>query len=74
MTDARKLARGELDLDPDRWFDNVEVAMRLLSKRAYYRHSTHGYVRGREVVNYVRQIRERYRSYLQTTDVRERSG
>ena len=74
VTDARKLASGRLGLDPDRWFDNVELAMRLLSKRAYYRNTTHGYVRGREVVNYVRQIRERYRSYLQTTDVRERSG
>ena len=74
VTDARKLASGVLGLDPDRWFDNVERAMRLLSKRAYYRNTTHGYVRGREVVNYVRQIRERYRSYLQTTDVRERSG
>ena len=74
VTDARKLASGKLGLDPDRWFDNVEVAMRLLSKRTYYRNATHGYVRGREVVQYVREIRERYRSYLQTTDVRERSG
>ena len=48
--------------------------MWLLSKRAYYRDTTHGYVRGREVVNYVREIRERYRSYLQTADVREKSG
>ncbi|MDD9980718.1 MAG: transporter substrate-binding domain-containing protein [Gammaproteobacteria bacterium] len=74
VTDARKLASGELGLDPDRWFDNVEVAMRLLSKRAYYRNTTHGYVRGREVVKYVREIRERYRSYLQITGARERSG
>ena len=74
VTDARKLASGELGLDPDRWFDNVEVAMRLLSKRAYFRNTTHGYVRGREVVKYVREIRERYRSYLQTTDIRETSG
>ena len=74
VTDARRLARGQLGLDPDRWFDNVEVAMRLLSKRTYYRNTTHGYVRGREVVNYVREIRERYRSYLQTAGVRERAG
>jgi len=74
VTDARKLASGELGLDPDRWFDNVEVAMRLLSKRAYYRNTTHGYVRGREVVKYVREIRERYRSYLQIAGARERSG
>ena len=73
VRDARQLAR-QRGLDPNRWFDNVEEAMRLLSKRAYYREAPYGYVRGREVVKYVREIRERYRSYLQTTDVRERSG
>ena len=74
VTDARRLASGELGLDPSHWFDNVEEAMRLLSKRSYYRNTVHGYVRGSEVVKYVREIRERYRSYLQTTGVRERSG
>ena len=61
---------SELGLDPNRWFDNVEEAMRLLSKRAWYRQATFGYVRGHEVVKYVREIRERYRSYLQTADLR----
>ena len=69
VRDARRLA-SELGLDPSRWFDNVEEAMRLLSKRAYYQRAVHGYVRGHEVVKYVREIRERYRSYLQTADVR----
>ena len=73
VRDARQLAR-QRGLDPNRWFGNVEEAMRLLSKRVYYRNAPHGFVRGREVVKYVREIRERYRSYLQTTDVRERSG
>ena len=50
---------ASLGLDPDRWFDNVEEAMRLLSKRAYHRKTRHGYVRGHEVVKYVREIRER---------------
>ena len=68
VRDARQLA-GELGLDPNRWFGNVEEAMLLLSKRRYYRKSAFGYVRGHEVASYVRQIRERYRSYLQTTDV-----
>ena len=69
VRDARKLAR-ELGFDPDRWFDNVEKAMRLLSKRAYYRKAAYGYVRGYETVKYVRDIRERYRSYLQVAEVR----
>ena len=73
VRDARQLA-GRLDLDPDRWFGNVEEAMLLLAKRRYYREAAYGYVRGREVVKYVREIRERYRSYLQVTDVREKSG
>ena len=68
VRDARQLA-GELGLDPGRWFDNVEEAMRLLSKPAYYRKADFGYVRGFEVAKYVREIRERYRSYLQTTDI-----
>ena len=68
VRDARQLA-AEVGLDPDRWFDNVEEAMRLLSKRAYYRKAAHGYVRGHETTKYVREIRERYRSYLQTTDL-----
>ena len=67
VRDARHLAR-QLGFDSSRWFDNVEEAMRLLSKRAYYRKADYGYVRGFEVVKYVREIRERYRSYLQTTD------
>ena len=74
VADARQLASGELGLDPNRWFDNVEEAMRLLSKRSYYRNAAHGYVRGHEVIDYVRQIRERYRSYLQAADIRGRSG
>ena len=69
VSDARRLAR-ELDHDPNRWFDNVELAMRLLSKRVYYRNAAFGYVRGYETVKYVREIRERYRTYLQTTSVR----
>lgn len=74
VTDARRLASRRLGLDPNRWFDNVEEAMRLLSKRSYYRNTVHGYVRGYEVIKYVREIRERYRSYVQTSGVREKSG
>ena len=69
VRDARELASRQ-GLDSDRWFDNVEQAMRLLSKRAYYKDSVYGYVRGSEVVKYVREIRERYRTYLQTTTLR----
>lgn len=44
--------------------------MRLPSKRACGRNAAFGHVRGHETVRYVREIRERYRTYLQTTEVR----
>lgn len=62
VKDARRLAR-KLGLDGNRWFNNVEKAMLLLSKRKYARKARHGYVRGREPVNYVRDISNRYRAY-----------
>lgn len=61
--DARRLAEQQ-GLNPDIWFDNVERAMLLLSKRKYHRKSRFGYVRGSEPVNYVRNIQKRYIAYL----------
>jgi membrane-bound lytic murein transglycosylase F len=62
VRDARRLARQK-GWDPDRWFGNVERAMLLLSQRKYAAQARHGYVRGREPVNYVRNIRDRYEAY-----------
>lgn len=63
VRDARVLAE-QLGKDPDRWFDNVEDAMLLLSQPEYYKKARFGYVRGREPVNYVREIRDRYFGYV----------
>ncbi|AMX03595.1 hypothetical protein A3224_14305 [Microbulbifer thermotolerans] len=63
VRDARELA-ARLGKDPNRWFGSVEEAMLMLSKPEYYRQARFGYVRGREPVNYVREIRERYLGYL----------
>jgi len=63
VKDARRLARQQ-GLNPNLWFDNVEKAMLLLTKRKYFRKARYGYVRGREPVNYVREIRTRYRAYI----------
>ncbi len=63
VKDARRLA-AQLGMNPDQWFNNVEKAMLLLSKQKYYRKARHGYVRGSEPVNYVREIRDRYYAYL----------
>ncbi len=63
VNDARRLARQK-GWSGDVWFDNVERAMLLLSKRQYFSKARFGYVRGSEPVNYVRQIRDRYHAYL----------
>ncbi|MGL6161571.1 transporter substrate-binding domain-containing protein [Microbulbifer sp.] len=63
VRDARRLA-ARMGGDPDRWFGHVENAMLLLSEPEYYRQARFGYVRGREPVNYVREIRARYLGYL----------
>jgi len=66
VRDARRLARRQ-GLDPNRWFGNVEKAMLLLSRRQYAQEALHGYCRGSEPVNYVSDIRQRYRAYADTS-------
>lgn len=63
VRDARRLAR-EQGWNPNLWFDNVERAMLLLSKPKYAQRAHYGFVRGSEPVKYVRDIRERYRAYV----------
>jgi membrane-bound lytic murein transglycosylase F len=69
VRDARRLA-AQKGWDRDRWFDNVERAMVLLSNPKYYRKAAHGYVRGEEPVSYVNQIAERYRAYVRVVETR----
>ena len=64
VDDARRLARQK-GWDGDRWFDNAEKAMLLLSKKKYASKARYGYVRGIEPVSYVRNIRQRYRAYVE---------
>jgi membrane-bound lytic murein transglycosylase F len=70
VRDAIVLAKQQ-GLKPDRWFDNVEKAMLLLSKKQYAAKARYGYVRGQEPVKYVREIRQRFNAYVQLTDVNE---
>ena len=62
--DARRLAKQK-GYDPDRWFDHTEEAMLLLSKKKYARNARYGFVNGREPVNYVRDIRQRFEAYVE---------
>jgi len=67
VKDAQRLAK-QLGLRSDKWFNNVEKAMLLLQRRHYYKKARFGYVRGKEPVNYVRDIHQRYLSYIRITD------
>lgn len=63
VEDARRLA-AERGLDPMKWFDNVETAMLLLEKPAFYRRARAGFCRGSEPVKYVSEIQSRYDGYV----------
>ncbi|GAA3941601.1 transporter substrate-binding domain-containing protein [Litoribacillus peritrichatus] len=63
VLDARRLA-AQKGWDRNRWFGHVEKAMLLLSERKYARNARFGYVRGKEPVEYVRQIHRRYLGYV----------
>lgn len=67
--DARRLAR-QMGWSSTRWFDNVERAMLLLSKRKYAKKANFGYVRGSEPVKYVRNIHDRFEAYVKLTEAR----
>ncbi len=64
--DAQRLAEVE-GLQKDLWDDNVETIILKLSEPKNYNHPIvkYGYVRGLEPYNYVRQIFERYKHYVQ---------
>ena len=64
VEDARRLARQK-GWDGDRWFGHAEKAMLLLSKKQYAKKARYGFVRGIEPVTYVRNIRRRYRAYVE---------
>ena len=63
VQDARRLAK-RLGHDPNRWFDHTEHAMLLLSKKKYANKARYGFVNGKEPVNYVRDIKQRFEAYV----------
>jgi len=59
IQDARKLAAAT-GRDPNRWFENVEEALKLKTKPRYYRRTRHGYARAPETIAYVSRVQSQY--------------
>lgn len=66
--DAQRLAE-KYGKNPLIWDDNVEEYVRLKNDPEYYNDPVckHGYLRGSETYNYVREVLERYRYYKKKT-------
>ena len=61
MADARRLTMDR-NRDPNNW-DHVAESLLLLMQPRHFRNARHGFVRGTEPVNYVKQILKRYETY-----------
>ncbi len=61
--DARRLAEST-GKDPDRWFQNVEEALKLKMDRRWHEKTRHGYCRAVETIQYVSSIQSRYDVYV----------
>ena len=66
--DARALAEKH-GKDPQLWFDNTEVYIRLKNKKEYYNDPVvkHGYMRGEETYAYVWKVLEKTEEYKRRT-------
>ena len=64
VLDARRLAE-KYDRDQNQWFDHTDSLLLFKSKPKYYRDEAtrHGYCRGREPFEYVRDIQRYYEIY-----------
>lgn len=68
FTTAQRLAE-KYGKNPYVWDDNVAEYIRLKNDPEYYNDPVckHGYLRGSETFNYVREVMERYNYYLTKT-------
>jgi len=62
VLDARRIA-VVMGLNPNKWFNNVAVAMTKLSKKKYRKYTKYGYCKCKEPIPYVSQIKTRYEAY-----------
>ncbi|WP_121495435.1 membrane-bound lytic murein transglycosylase MltF [Teredinibacter purpureus] len=71
LEDARILT-AQRGGDPDKWTD-VREALPLLAKRKFYKQTKHGYARGWEPVDYVRNIRN-FQTIIAWNEVQKERG
>ena len=62
VKDSRALARMQ-GLDENRWFQNVEKAIRLKKDPRWYKRTRYGYCRAEQPIAYVSRIQTRYDAY-----------
>lgn len=63
LTDARRLAM-DLGRNPNKWEGSLVDALPHLARRKYFQEMRHGYYGGHETVKYVKEILDRYRTYM----------
>ena len=71
VADARRLAIDQ-NKNPNEW-ENVADALLKLMQRRYYQDARHGFARGIETVQYVEEIKNRYRTYEAIMTLAERN-
>lgn len=75
MADARRLAIDQ-NKNPNEW-ENVADALLKLMQRRYHQDARYGFARGIEPVQYVKEIKNRYRTYeaiIAIAENQQRSG
>lgn len=75
MADARRLAIDR-NRDPNEWSEVSDALLKLMQRR-YYQDARFGFARGIEPVQYVEEIRNRYRTYqaiIALAEQQERNG
>ncbi len=72
MADARRLVIDQ-NRNPNEW-DNVADALLKLMQRRYYQNARYGFARGIETVQYVQEIKNRYRMYHRVMAIAEERG
>lgn len=72
MADARRLVIDQ-NKNPNEW-ENVADALLKLMQRRYYQNARYGFARGIETVQYVEEIKNRYRMYERIMAIAEVRG